>query len=57
MGRSAAFDATVFFTSLFGVASSLATAFPMLGTGIWIFALETPLGYACFSDCFRLPTG
>jgi hypothetical protein len=35
MGRSTAFNATLFFTSVFGVASSLATTFPMLCTAIF----------------------
>jgi hypothetical protein len=42
MGRSAAFNATLFFTSLFGVATSLATSFPMLC--ITIFFLGSAVG-------------
>lgn len=42
MGRSAAFNATLFFTSLFGVVSSLATTFPMLC--IAIFFLGSAVG-------------
>ena len=42
MGRSAAFNATLFFTSVFGVASSFATTFPMLC--IAIFLLGSAVG-------------
>jgi len=42
MGRSTAFNATLFFTSLFGVTSSLATTFPMLC--ITLFFLGTAVG-------------
>ena len=39
---------------LFGVASSLATTFPMLSTCIF-FPLEVPLGYACLLNCLIFP--
>ncbi|KAF8491171.1 MFS general substrate transporter [Russula emetica] len=48
MGRSAAFNATLFFTSLFGVASSLATTFPMLC--IAIFFLGSAVGGSLPTD-------
>lgn len=48
MGRSAAFNATLFFTSLFGMASSLATTFPTLC--IAIFFLGSAVGGSLPTD-------
>jgi hypothetical protein len=48
MGRSTAFNATLFFTSVFGVASSLATTFPMLCTAI--FFLGSAVGGSLPTD-------
>lgn len=36
MGRSTAFNATLFFTSLFGIAASFATTFPMLCVALFL---------------------
>ena len=55
MGRSAAFNATLFFTSLFGVASSLATTFPMLCTCIFFLGSAVGVSLTLF-NCLRLPT-
>jgi len=48
MGRSAAFNATLFFTSVFGIASSFATTFPMLC--IAIFLLGSAVGGSLPTD-------
>ncbi|KAI0286406.1 major facilitator superfamily domain-containing protein [Russula brevipes] len=48
MGRSTAFNATLFFTSLFGVTSSLATTFPLLCTSL--FFLGSAVGGSLPTD-------
>ncbi|KAH9964760.1 major facilitator superfamily domain-containing protein, partial [Russula compacta] len=48
MGRSTAFNATLFFTSLFGVFSSLATTFPMLCASL--FFLGSAVGGSLPTD-------
>ncbi|KAI9507626.1 MFS general substrate transporter [Russula earlei] len=48
VGRSTAFNATLFFTSLFGMSSSLATTFPMLC--VCLFFLGTAVGGSLPTD-------
>ena len=45
MGRSTAFNATLFFTSLFGIAASFATTFPMLCVALFFLGSAVGVRY------------
>ena len=50
MGRSSAFNATLFFTALFGLLASFANSFTMLG--IILFFLGSAVGVCLFALAF-----
>lgn len=51
MGRSTAFNATLFFTSIFGIAASFATTFPMLCVALFFLGSAVGVRDALISGC------